>query len=77
MRVTRINGTEVRRYWNDRGYLLGLAGPYAEMEKHGIITFMGCGEPVSPDMWCCVDKEAHILDFVECREEAKLVFMKL
>lgn len=76
MKVFRVKGTEIRRYKDDNGELLGLAGTVAELESKGILSHSGTGAVAPPDMWCRIDKDANILDFVQSKEAAKLVFME-
>lgn len=76
MIVKRIKGTEIRRYRKDNGEVLGIAGTVAELESRGILSHSGSGKVASPDMWCCIDKDGNILDFVQSQEAAKLIFME-
>lgn len=76
MKVFRVKGTEIRRYKDDNGELLELAGTVAELESKGILSHSGTGAVAPPDMWCCIDKDANILDFVQSKEATKLVFME-
>lgn len=77
MIVKKVKGTEIRRYRNDAGELLGTAGTVAELERLKILEHDGGGKLMLPDSWCCIDKDGNILDFVGSKEAAKLVFMEL
>lgn len=76
MIIKRIKDTEIRRYRNDNGEVLGIAGTVAELESRGILSHSGTGTVAPPDMWCCIDNDGKILDFVQSKEAAKLVFME-
>ena len=75
--MKKVKGTEIRRYRNDAGELLGTAGTVAELERLKILEHDGGGKLMPPDSWCCIDKDGNILDFVGSKEAAKLVFMEL
>lgn len=77
MIVKKIKGTEIRRYRNDNGDVLGIAGTVEELERANILLHDGGGKLMPPDSWCCIDKDSRILDFVGSKEAAKLVFMEL
>ena len=77
MIVKKIKGTEVRRYRNDAGEVLGISGTVAELERLKILEHDGSGKLMPPDSWCCIDNAGNILDFVGSKEAAKLVFMEL
>ena len=77
MIVKKIKGTEVSRYRNDAGEVLGIAGTVAELERLKILEHDGSGKLMPPDSWCCIDNAGNILDFVGSKEAAKLVFMEL
>ncbi len=77
MIVKKLKGTEIRRYRNDAGELLGMAGTVEELERLKILEHDGGGQLMPPDSWCCIDKDGNILDFVGSKEAAKLVFMEL
>lgn len=77
MIVKKLKGTEIRRYRNDNGEVLGIAGTVAELERANIIRHEGKGKLMSPDLWCCIDNTGNILDFVGSKEAARLVFMEM
>ncbi len=77
MIVKKLKGTEIRRYRNDNGDVLGIAGTVEELERADILRHDGDGQLMPPDSWCCIDKDGNILDFVGSKEAAKLVFMEL
>ena len=77
MIVKKIKGTEIRRYRNDNGDVLGIAGTVEELERAEILLHDGDGKLMPTDSWCCIDHKGNILDFVGSREAAKLVFMEL
>ncbi len=77
MIVKKLKGTEIRRYRNDAGEVLGIAGTVAELERREILLHDGDGELMPPDSWCCIDNAGNILDFVGSKDAAKLVFMEL
>lgn len=77
MIVKKVKGTEIRRYRNDAGELLGTAETVAELERLKILEHDGGGKLMPPDSWCCIDKDGNILDFVGSKEAVKLVFMEL
>lgn len=77
MVVKRLKGTEIRRYRNDNGDILGIAGTVEELERADILKHDSKGKLMPPDSWCCIDSNGRILDFVGSKEAAKLVFMEL
>ncbi len=77
MIVKKIKGTEIRRYRNDNGDILGIAGTVEELERAEILLHDGDGKLMPRILWCCIDNKGNILDFVGSREAAKLVFMEL
>ena len=77
MIVKKLKGTEIRRYQNDNGDVLGIAGTVDELEQADILLHDGGGTLMPPDSWCCIDSKGNILDFVGSKEAAKLVFMEL
>lgn len=77
MIVKKLKGTEIRRYRNDNGEVLGIAGTVGELEREDILQHEGEGKLMPPDSWCCIANDGCILDFVGSKEAAKLVFMEL
>lgn len=79
MIVKRIKDTEIRRYRTNDGKLLGMAGPVEELERLDILQYTGKGiETRAPaGTWCCITADGSILDFVDSKAAAKLVFMEL
>lgn len=77
MIVKKIRGTEIRRYRNNKGDVLGIAGTVEELERAGILLHDGGEKLMPPDSWCCLDYKGNIMDFVGSREAAKLVFIEL
>ena len=74
MIVKKIRGTEIRRYQDDDGRVLGIAGTVEELERVGVLLHES-GEKLPPDSWCCIDDKGNILDFVGSREAANSWFL--
>lgn len=51
MIVKKLKGTEIRRYRNDNGDVLGIAGTVEELERADILRHDGDGQLMPPDSW--------------------------